>query len=102
MRRREFITLVGGAAAWPLAAHAQQSAMPVIGLLGSATASEWTRHECAFHQGLRDAGYVEGLNVAIEARWANSLAAELVQRRVTVIAAFSTPAARAAKAATSD
>jgi putative tryptophan/tyrosine transport system substrate-binding protein len=108
MRRREFITLVGGAAAaWPFATRAQQSALPVIGLLGSATASEWTPYVDAFHQGLRAAGYVEGRNVAIEARWANgqydrlpAMAAELVQRQVTVIVAFSTPAAHAAKAAT--
>jgi putative ABC transport system substrate-binding protein len=108
MRRREFIALLGiGPAVWPLRARAQQSATPVIGLLGSATASDWTPYVRAFHQGLRDAGYVEGVNVSIEARWANSqyerlpaLAAELVQRRVTVIAAFSTPAAHAAKAAT--
>jgi putative tryptophan/tyrosine transport system substrate-binding protein len=107
MKRREFIAAVGGAAAWPMVARAQRPAMPVIGLLGSATASEWTLYVDAFHQGLRDAGYVEGRNVAIEARWANSqydrlpaLAAELVQRKVTVIVAFSTPAAHAAKAAT--
>jgi len=108
MRRREFITLLGGAAAaWPLATHAQRTTMPVIGLLGSATASDWTPNVNAFQQGLRDAGYVEGSNVAIEARWANgqyerlpAMAAELVQRKVTVIAAFSTPAARAAKVAT--
>jgi len=108
MRRREFITLLGGTvAAWPLAVHAQQPAMPMIGLLGSGTASEWTPYVGAFRQGLRDAGYVEGRNVAIEARWANSqydrlptMAAELVQRQVTVIVAFSTPAAGAAKAAT--
>lgn len=80
--------------------------MPVIGLLGSATASDWTPYLSAFHKGLRDAGYVEGVNVRMEARWANgqydrlpALAAELVQRNVAVIAAFSTPAARAAKAA---
>jgi len=107
MRRREFIRLIGGAAAWPLMAQAQQPTISVIGLLGSATANEWTPYVRAFHQGLRDAGYVEGENVAIEARWANSqyerlpaMAAELVQRHVTVIAAFSTTAAHAAHAAT--
>ena len=72
MRRREFITLLGGAAASPLMALAQQPTISVIGLLGSATANEWTPYVRAFHQGLRDAGYVEGENVAIEARWANS------------------------------
>jgi putative ABC transport system substrate-binding protein len=108
MRRREFIKLFSSTVvAWPLTARAQQAAMPVIGLLGSATASDWTPFVSAFHQGLRDAGYVEGHNVAIEARWADSqydrlpaMAAELVQRQVNVIVAFSTPAARAAKATT--
>jgi len=108
MRRRDFIkVIVGSAAAWPLATRAQQPEMPLIGLLGSATASDWTPYVRAFHQGLRDAGYVEGVNVSIEARWADSqyerlpaLATELIQRKVTVIAAFSTPAAHAAKAAT--
>ena len=107
MRRRDFIKALGGAAAWPVAALAQQPAIPVIGLLGSATASGWAPQVRAFHQGLRDGGYVEGRNVAIEARWADNqydrlpaMAAELVQRQVALIAAFSTPAARAAKAAT--
>jgi putative ABC transport system substrate-binding protein len=106
--RRKFISALGSAAAaWPLAAHAQHTTMPVIGLLGSATASDWTPNVNAFKQGLRDAGYVEGSNVAIDARWANgqyerlpAMAAELVQQKVAVIAAFSTPAARAAKVAT--
>ena len=81
--------------------------MPVIGLLGAATASDWARYVSAFRRGLRDAGYVEGDNVIVEARWANhqydrlpDMAAVLVQRQVTVIVAFSTPAAHAAKAAT--
>jgi putative ABC transport system substrate-binding protein len=102
------MTLVGGATVgWPLAVHAQQSTMPMIGLLGSATAGGWAPYVIAFHQGLRDGGYVEGRNVAIEARWADNqydrlpaMADELVQRKVNVLVAFSTPAARAAKAAT--
>ena len=93
MRRREFIRLfTSTAVAWPVTARAQQAAMPVIGLLGSATASDWTPFVSAFRHGLRDAGYVEGDNVTIEPRWANNqyeqlprLAAELVQRQVTVI-----------------
>ena len=104
--RRAFLATLSGAAAWPLVVRAQKSAMPVIGLLGS-TASGWAPYVKAFHQGLRDTSYVEGSNVAIEARWADSqferlpaMATELVQRKVTVIAAFTTPAARAAKAAT--
>jgi putative ABC transport system substrate-binding protein len=108
MRRREFIAgITGSAAAWPLAVLAQQPRMPVIGPLGAAIATDWTRYISAFRHGLRDAGYVEGDNVTIEPRWANNqyeqlpgLAAELVQRQVTVIAAPSTPAAQAAKAAT--
>jgi putative tryptophan/tyrosine transport system substrate-binding protein len=109
LRRRDFVALLGGgAAAWPLAARAQQPAMPMIGYLHTASPVGYTERLQAFRQGLKDAGYVEGQNVAIEYRWAENqsdrlaeLAADMVRRRVAVIAAVGGPAsAFAAKAVT--
>jgi putative tryptophan/tyrosine transport system substrate-binding protein len=104
--RREFITLLGGAAAWPLAVHAQQPAMPVIGFLRSTPSAPFMHLLAAFQQGLKDEGFIDGQNVSIEDRWADNqlgrlpgLAADLVRRRVAVIVA-NTPGAKAAKTAT--
>ena len=108
MRRREFITLLGGAAAaWPIAAPAQQPAMPIVGFVTGRSAEATVRQAAAFRKGLNETGCVEGENVKVEYHWLEgqydrlpALMADLVRRRVAVIATFANPPALAAKAAT--
>jgi putative ABC transport system substrate-binding protein len=107
MRRREFIAGLGGSVMWPIVARAQQAAVPVVGYLNARARGDYPAVLTAVHQGLKEVGYVEGQNVAIESRWAENqndrlpaLAADLVRRRVAVILASGAPATLAAKAAT--
>ena len=107
LRRREFISLLGGMATWPLSAHAQQPTMPIVGYLSSLGQAVSVQFDAAFRRGLSQMGFVEGQNVSIEYRWMTdsydplpAMAADLVQRQVAVICAFGPPAVLAAKAAT--
>ena len=107
MRRREFVGVLGAAVAWAFGVSAQQPSMPVIGFLASASSAHRQAEFAAFQMGLKEAGYIEGQNVAIEIRWAEgqydrlpALAADLIQRRVAIIAAIASPAVDAVKAAT--
>jgi putative ABC transport system substrate-binding protein len=107
MKRRKFISLVGGAATWPFAARAQQPGMPIVGFVSNRSAEASVRQTAAFRKGLSETGYVEGQNVMVEYHWLEgqydrlpALMADLVRRRVAVIATFANPPALAAKAAT--
>jgi putative ABC transport system substrate-binding protein len=107
MRRRELITLLGGATVWPVVASAQQPARPIIGYLSSLTQTDSVHFDAAFRRGLSDLGYAEGQSVSVEYRWITdrydplpAMAADLIQRQVAVICAFGPPAVLAAKAAT--
>jgi putative ABC transport system substrate-binding protein len=108
VKRREFITLLGGVAAWPLVAHAQQPAMPVVGFLGTASAYPFAHLLAGLRRGLQETGFIEGRNVAVQYRWAEgqydrvpALAADLVRRQVAVIVTVGgETSARAAIAAT--
>ena len=108
LRRREFLSALGSASGWPLAARTQQAAKPVIGFINTTSPAPYAPFLSAFHKGFKEVGYVEGQNLAIEYRWAEgqydripAMAADLVSRRVAVIAASGTPAELAVKAATS-